>query len=80
MVTQKLPFIGADQEEIYTNIIQCNYDKKILRESIIDKKLDKSLLDIIEKLLVFDPLKRLGVLNINELKSHDFFKSIKVLI
>lgn len=55
MTTGSQPFDGRDSKEIYKNIRKGNYEK----DALIRRKLDKDLIDFIEKLLVVNESQRL---------------------
>jgi 3-phosphoinositide dependent protein kinase-1 len=68
MFTSKLPFKGIDQEHTFDLIKKCQYE--------IPKDVPADVKDIIEKILVKNPMHRLGAANINDLMMHSFFKGI----
>ncbi|KAJ6247933.1 serine/threonine-protein kinase pkga-related [Anaeramoeba flamelloides] len=68
MVVGYIPFEGESKEEILTNILALN------RMNI--QEIDPVLEDLISKLLVIEPSKRLGTKGAQEIKNHSFFKGI----
>lgn len=62
------PFKGNCHNDIVANIKEGSYT---MRED-----LDKSCKDLIDKLLQYDVDKRIGMKDINEIKSHVFFKGV----
>lgn len=68
LVTGKPPFMNESNYLLY---------KMILTEEIdIPKYLSLSLQDLLHKLLCKDPSKRLGTKSIEEIKNHEWFKSV----
>ena len=57
LVTGHQPFRGVDQEEVFEHITQGKYDTKML----IRQHCSKQLKDLIKKILVTDPKKRISV-------------------
>ena len=57
LVTGHQPFKGVDQEEVFEHITQGKYDTKLL----IRQHCSKQLKDLIKKILVTDPKKRISV-------------------
>lgn len=76
MVTGELPFNAESKTEIYKNILNIDLKEEdfICKNNKRNSPVNHICFDLIKKLLVFDPSKRLGVSNIEELKSHPFFK------
>jgi serine/threonine protein kinase len=62
------PFAGANQEETFSKIVACDFQMPVASD------LSEAAEDLIKKLLVKDPSKRLGVSNFEELGNHPFFE------
>ena len=73
----KTPFKGENDNETYENIKNMNYS---FDEENNNNSVPKNVKDLIKKILIKDPKKRLGYNSIdfsyNEIKSHPFFKGI----
>ena len=65
MLTSKLPFKGRDQDHTFELIKKCQYE--------VPKDVPAEAKDLIEKILVKNPLGRIGSANINDLMAHPFF-------
>lgn len=76
MISGRSPFKGANQMQTFQNIKNVNYHFSDEANFTPEAK------DLISRLLLKDPLKRLGAGNFgsendyNELKNHPFFKSV----
>jgi len=71
MLTGTLPFLDqawASFKDIYRNIL----NKKVY----VPRKLSKEAKDLLGKLLIRDPEKRLGAEGVGEILNHPFFKNI----
>mmetsp|Transcript_36789 Transcript_36789/g.67910 ORF Transcript_36789/g.67910 Transcript_36789/m.67910 type:complete len:465 (-) Transcript_36789:165-1559(-) len=68
MLVGKPPFRGASEYLTFQKVMEC---KPPYPEDI-----DSVAKDLISKLLVLEPSKRLGAENLEQLKSHEFFKDI----
>ena len=68
MLSGKLPFHSASQEQIYENILEGSY--------ILSADLNPVAASLLQSLLVADPEGRLGSNSIGDLKSHSFFEGI----
>ncbi|KAJ6238749.1 serine/threonine-protein kinase pkga-related [Anaeramoeba flamelloides] len=62
------PFGGQTQQEIWSNILRLDIE--------YPEFLSDELIDLISRLLVSDPKKRLGAKGAQEIKNHSFFKNI----
>ena len=75
----KTPFVGKNEEETLDNIRKVNYsfdiEKKHEKKNI---NMPKEAKDLIEKILIKDPTKRIGYgsKDYKEIKEHPFFKGI----
>ena len=71
MGTGKKMFSGKNQQEIFDKILDFEpekYDFSYLK--------DKNLIDLIKKLTNKNPLLRIGIKKIHEIKDHPFFNGI----
>lgn len=63
MLTGCFPFYGNNTKELFTEIRKCNY--------ILPEYIDEDAKDLIKKILVLDPQKRI---TIKDIKKHKFYK------
>ncbi|KAG0659972.1 rim15, signal transduction response regulator [Maudiozyma exigua] len=71
------PFHSTSPEAVFRNILACNIQWPLFDSpEEEDEFLSRDAKDLITKLLVLDPSKRLGVNGAQEIKDHPYFKSI----
>jgi len=66
----RTPFESVNEKMINDKIYRVNYDMPQ------GAHVTPEICDLIDKLLVFDPTKRLGAVNINDLLNHPVFKGV----
>lgn len=74
LVTGTTPFMGTDCVAIFRSILTCRVEWPDWIMSETDDKIIKNGKDLVTKLLLKDPDKRLGTKNETELVDHPFFK------
>ena len=74
----KTPFKGKNDEETLNNIKKVNYSFDIDKKSQNNISIPKDAIDLIQKILIKDPTKRIGYDSKDylEIKSHPFFRGI----
>lgn len=65
------PFHDNDEKLTQENILKCRY-------SFYDEELSPTVIDLLRKLLVLDPQKRLGSNNIHDIFNHSFFTGVDI--
>lgn len=70
LLTGMAPFHKNTISEIFTQILKCEYSIEELHNNSNEVK------DLIQKLLISDPSKRLGASSIDEIKRHQWFSDI----
>ena len=70
LYTNQLPFSGKTEDLTFEKIKKGEYQ--------IPQKLPDQVKDLIEKLLVLNPLERLGSANIQELLDHPYFDGVNI--
>ena len=68
MLSGKTPFDCDNPGQVFSNIVDRNFSWP--------SYFDPASTDLIDKLLSYNPSDRLGLNNLNELKSHPFFDGI----
>lgn len=66
------PFHGENEEETHTNILRAYVDYSEMEE----EGFSPEVIDLLKKLLVTDPHKRLGAKDINEIINHQWFAGV----
>ena len=66
------PFHGETESETHTNILRATIDWNEMRE----EGFSEEVIDLLQKLLITDPEKRLGARDINEILNHPWFKGV----
>jgi serine/threonine protein kinase len=74
----KTPFKGKNDDETLNNIKKVNYSFDIEKKSEKNISVPKDAIDLIQKILIKDPTKRIGYGSKDylEIKNHPFFKGI----
>ncbi len=75
LFTNKTPFFNGNIDEVFDNILNLRIDWETFDKEVEDVNECFIAKDLISKFLVLDPLKRWGGKNIEEIKSHKFFKN-----
>jgi serine/threonine protein kinase len=68
LLTSKTPFECEQQSEVFNNIME--------RKLHFPPGFDKDAMDLVDKLLAYNPMERLGYSSMQELREHPFFKDI----